>query len=344
MALNLNGGTSSQILNSGYVQGDKINLVTPTRSGYTLYNWSATCTSCLSGSTYTVGTNNDTIVANWVQTVTNFNYTGGAQTFTVPASGYYRLETWGAQGGSYSTGCYGGYGGYSVGTYYATGGSTLYIYVGGVGLGGGVHSAKSGGYNGGGGATSNSDGNSRESSGGGATHIAKVSGLLSSLSSSISNIIIVAGGGGGGGGNAAIACVIGGSAGGINGSNGTMYYESGSVYGYGIGGTQTSGGGYYSSVSDGGVGYGSFGLGRTAVTDGGGGGYYGGGVGIYSGGGGSGYIANSSLTNKYMYCYNCTTSSAASTLTYSTTNVSSTATSNYAKSANGYARITFIST
>lgn len=59
-------------------------------------------------------------------------------------------------------------------------------------------------------------------------------------------------------------------------------------------------------------------------------------------GGGSGYIGNSSLTNKYMYCYNCTTSTAAATLTHTTTNVGATPTANYAKSGNGYAKITFV--
>jgi len=60
-------------------------------------------------------------------------------------------------------------------------------------------------------------------------------------------------------------------------------------------------------------------------------------------GGGSGYIGNSLLTNKVMYCYNCTESSDESTKTISTTNVSETPISNYAKIGNGYARITLIS-
>ena len=47
-----------------------------------------------------------------------FDYTGSEQTFTVPCSGYYQLETWGAQGGSVNLteALNGGYGGYSVGT------------------------------------------------------------------------------------------------------------------------------------------------------------------------------------------------------------------------------------
>ena len=42
----------------------------------------------------------------------NFDYTGGEQTFTAPVSGTYKLETWGAQGGSANETYYGGYGGY----------------------------------------------------------------------------------------------------------------------------------------------------------------------------------------------------------------------------------------
>lgn len=81
---------------------------------------------------------------------------------------------------------------------------------------------------------------------------------------------------------------------------------------------------------------------------GGGGGYYGGAPGIegnscaFSGAGGSGYIGNESLSNKVMYCYNCAESSNESTKTISTTNVSETPISNYAKIGNGYARITYL--
>lgn len=61
-----------------------------------------------------------------------------------------------------------------------------------------------------------------------------------------------------------------------------------------------------------------------------------------SGSGGSGYIGNNLLTNKAMYCYNCTESSDTNTKTISTTNVSETPTSNYAKIGHGYARITYV--
>ena len=45
-----------------------------------------------------------------------------------------------------------------------------------------------------------------------------------------------------------------------------------------------------------------------------------------------------------MYCYNCTTSNDVNTKTYTTTNVSSTPTADYAKSGSGAARITFTAT
>lgn len=76
---------------------------------------------------------------------------------------------------------------------------------------------------------------------------------------------------------------------------------------------------------------------------GGGGGYYGGGAGGHGGaGGGSSYIGNPLLTNKSMYCYNCTTSSEESTKTFTTTCHSANATENCSKEGNGYAIITYI--
>ena len=47
--------------------------------------------------------------------VWDYDYTGGEQTFKVPITGTYKLETWGAQGGNaYDERASGGYGGYSV--------------------------------------------------------------------------------------------------------------------------------------------------------------------------------------------------------------------------------------
>lgn len=94
-------------------------------------------------------------------------------------------------------------------------------------------------------------------------------------------------------------------------------------------------------------GSGGNGKGYSSYGAGGGGGFYGGGSGSCgdnegqgAGGGGSGYINTSKLTNAFMYGYNVATSNNTATKTYSTTNVSETPTSNYAKSGNGAARIT----
>ena len=72
----------------------------------------------------------------------DFNYTGDYQTFIVPKTGVYKLETWGAQGGHRGSNN-GGYGGYTSGTVYLTRGDILYVYVGGNGT-------TNKGYNGGG--------------------------------------------------------------------------------------------------------------------------------------------------------------------------------------------------
>ncbi len=279
-------------------------------------------------------------------TIWNFDYTGNEQTFTVPCDGEYKLETWGAQGGS-STVAQGGYGSYSVGNVLLNKDDKLYIYIGGAGLYRKVNQSPytiTGGYNGGGTAYDSSEKENR-SSGGGATHIATISGQLSSLSSSAGKIMIVSGGGGGSTGSA------GGSAGGIKGVMGAPI----SGYTIGTGGTQTSGGvcsnsNKYSCTSSL---NGSFGKGGNSIRSsnnttyggsGGGGGFYGGAAGYDNGAGsgGSGYIGNSLLTNKVMYCYNCQESSEESTKTVSTTCTSQTPTENCSKQGNGYAKITLV--
>ena len=281
----------------------------------------------------------------------DYSYTGEQQIFTAPLDGYYKLEVWGAQGGTV-TGYRGGYGGYSSGAVALKKGDKLYVNVGGAGQGGAVSTNYTGGYNGGG-ATNGTGTDHYHASGGGATHIAKVSGQLASIGvSKLDQVLIVAGGGGGayihnaGTGYAS----IGGSGGGYIGTAATT---SGSNGKQGLGGSQTAGGRYTSSTETTSTIFGSFGKGGTPSASwgsAGGGGYYGGGAsygstssnGNSGGGGGSGYIGNSLLTDKVMYCYSCTASTDAATKTISTTNVSATATSNYAKSGNGYAIIKYL--
>ncbi len=292
------------------------------------------------------------------ETIYNFDYTGGEQTFIAPVSGTYKLETWGAQGGSHTVEKHGGYGGYSLGTINLKINDNIFINVGGQGVinNSDVGKITSGGYNGDG--ATFADGTAflnYGASGGGATHIANKSGLLSSLENYKNNILIVSGGGGGSNFDTSsnLSTGIGGSAGGYIGEKGTSPVENNVLLTnvFANGGTQFAGGQgaiFTQNVNNGASG--AFGIGgKSGPNSGGGGsGYYGGGGGTRanddsSGAGGSGYIGNSLLTNKVMYCYNCQESSEESTKTISTTCSEETPTENCAKKGNGYARITLVS-
>ncbi|MBQ7239838.1 MAG: cadherin-like beta sandwich domain-containing protein [Bacilli bacterium] len=272
----------------------------------------------------------------------NYNYNGGTYTFSAPYAGYYKLEAWGAQGGS--DGNRGGYGGYSMGIINLDVGNKLYVTVGGAGAD--CWSGSGGGYNGGGGA-----GNyGCSGGGGGATHIAYTTGDLKSFkdkmnpydvdieTSRSSELIMVAGGGGGSGWYSA-----GGSGGGFKGTKGETDQ----------GGTPGSQANYGNGLSPG-----AFGQGGNRTNGdgaGGGAGLYGGGAGFgdYGGGGGSGYIGNANLISIYKYtkhmtCYMCdeaignSENTFSEIKTYSTTAVSRDALPDYAKRGNGYAQITFL--
>ena len=249
-----------------------------------------------------------------------YNYTGAGQGATLAKSGYYKLEVYGAQGGTGRDDYAGGEGGYSYGNLYVSSGTILYIYVGGAGNSTGL------GYNGGG-----SEGNNY--SGGGATHIATTSGKLSELNDNQSAVKIVAGGGGYNnyyGGSDGGRPGTGGGTEGSSGGRGIGCSSSGVSYANGgEGGTQSAAGsagtawGNYSSTSGESR---SFGKGADKIYPGGGGWYGGGGGGTSwgttsigcpargGGGGGSGYIGG----------------------------VSNGSTSNGGRTGNGYAKITYL--
>lgn len=146
-------------------------------------------------------------------TVHNFDYTGSVQSITLPV-GSYKLQCWGAQGGSnaaastYSiTAQEGGKGGYSEGILTVEEPTTVYAFVGGQGA-----SSGNGGWNGGGGGSGSSsynsggtNGVSRMGCGGGATDFALTTSTMgyssyrtNRSSASLLSRIIVAGGGSGG--------------------------------------------------------------------------------------------------------------------------------------------------
>ena len=212
-----------------------------------------------------------------------------------------------------------------------------------------------GGWNGGGNGRTWVD-NKIQSGGGGATSIQNSligDGQLKNYSNNKNNVIIVAGGGGGTGGETQYSYATahhGGDGGGVCGSSAVAPNESW----IGTGGTQLEGGICNASNStvyqNSGFGIGQSVAGKSANgtygnSAGGGGGWYGGGggegLGGY-GGGGSGYIGNSSLTHKYMVVYSGTTSTAENTKTILNAKVSSIATTDYAKSGDGYCKITWM--
>ena len=284
-------------------------------------------------------------------TVFNFDYTGAEQTFVAPVLGTYKLETWGAQGGDANEKFTGGYGGYSSGTIYLQNNKNIYINVGSVGNNCLSDTECVGGYNGGGSAKAYTGIDSVAAGGGGATHIATKSGLLNSLEIYKNNILIVSSAGGGGHYTNNTNGGIGGAGGGFTGNNPPFVLPDNKVAS--DSGRMSNGATQFnfacnSMKTD----CGSFGKGGNSSTQqyhagagsGGGAGYYGGsGANIGPGAGGSGYIGNSLLTNKVMYCYNCEESNEESTKTISTTCNEETPTSYCAKKGNGYARITLVS-
>ena len=225
------------------------------------------------GNGYAKITNLDTM------SVKVFDYTGDVQSYSA-LPGRYKIELWGAQGGSnyYNGGkkyFAGGKGAYTAGNITLTNNTTLFFYVGGQG----VTSNKAlqraaGGYNGGGSADHDSSDNEVDGGGGGATDVRLESGVWNN-SKSLQSRIMVAAGGGGGSDN-----TLGGPAGGLTSK----------TVSHSIGATQTSGYAF---------GYGQDGIRirSNSPVAGGGGGYYGGyaidnGSNYYNpGSGGSSYIS-----------------------------------------------------
>jgi len=208
------------------------------------------------------------------QSVT-FNYSGGMQTWTVPANvTSITVDARGAQGGSYSYGN-GGMGGKTVATIPVVPGQTMYVFVGGSP----GWANMTGGYNGGGQGYNWGNWNYNGLAGGGASDV-RIGGTA------LTDRKVVAGGGGGAGPYYYGYCYNnhGGPGGNTTGGNG---FRCGgySVSYCGQGGSQVAGGTGASGYPAGTLGNGG---GSGYMGGGGGGGYYGGGTGYYSGGGGGG--------------------------------------------------------
>jgi len=245
-------------------------------------NWNA-ASSCGAESSNWCATGNSQFnkqalcVRPFVGGTTTFNYTGGAQTWTVPA-GVTSIDVVarGAKGGCNL----GGLGGESTATIPVTPGETLNLYVGGQG-GCSLMGNIPGGFNGGG-AKSTASGDFWEGgSGGGGSDIRRGGTAL------VNRVIVAAGGGGRGYGGQA------GGGGGLSGQDGDPTGGGCNTTCAGKGGSQMSGGigGFCFSGcqgADGSLGRGGDAQGCAASGGGGGGGYYGGGGGAHcSAGGGS---------------------------------------------------------
>ena len=230
-------------------------------------------------------------------TVYNFAYTGSVQNFTTSCTGSYKIELWGAQGGS---ACYSNNlnsGAYTSGVVRLQENTNLKVYVGQS-----TNTQGATAFNGGGiGYASNYSSSYAATgaySGGGATDIRYGGTSLND------RVMVAAGGGGRGTSGGTLDCnnamYQGGPGGGLKGygSRADSTYNS-AVYGA----TQTSGG---SCINTSYCGPGSFGQGGSSISNnhangGGGGGYYGGGAdrsayregtsGLRGGGGGSSFIS-----------------------------------------------------
>ena len=221
----------------------------------------------------------------------DFDYVDRIQEISLPYAGTYKIQLWGAQGGTYNANMYGGYGAYTEGLIELPINQKLYIVVGSQPPN--TNANYQGGYNGGGTCSSSKDQDGR--TGGGATDIRLVGGTWSDVESLNSRIMVAgAGGGAAGGNNYSTYHATGGAAGGITGYV-TNNYTSTSFSYSGTGGSQIAGG-YYKKSSSNSTAKGKFGKGGGAADNegsGGGAGYYGGGgsASAGAGGGGSSYIS-----------------------------------------------------
>lgn len=214
-----------------------------------------------------------------------YTYTGRVESFTAPVSGKYKMECWGAQGGTLQSFHKPGRGGYCMGYHNMEQGELAFVCCGNCGAYG-TYS-----YN------NNLGINLRYGvPGGGATHISINSGgELKNFSSHPTDILLVAGGGGSSDMTGDVSAGIGGHGGGVNGTTGSNSNESYNKNGTGasqstggITGTQYAAGYYNGSFGLGGVGWNS----NSDYGAQGGAGYYGGGGCAQMGtsGGGSSYL------------------------------------------------------
>ena len=121
------------------IESSEITLRRPTKAGFKFLGWSGTGIDELSTSvTIPAGSHGDrSYEAHWEEACSlepqEFSYTNGravAHTIAEGCGGAYKLEVWGAQGGSCCYGGTGGKGGYAGGNITLDEGTTIYVTVG----------------------------------------------------------------------------------------------------------------------------------------------------------------------------------------------------------------------
>ncbi len=271
---------------NAFVVEDGSDLLVANLTGNGIYTLEGSMEGCPDVFTTKIQITNTLILSS----TTTFGYTGAAQCVVLPA-GRYRIEAWGAVGGS-SSGGNGGYGGYAKGEISLNISRSFFIYVGQAGISGGNVS-----FNGGGMGMANYYVTS--GSGGGATDVRLIGASWNNFESLKSRLIVAAGGGGGFWWRST-GVRDGGHGGGLIGGDGVYLRSSSSHTSItnATGGTQTSGGYSNNGITASPM-VGAWGVGGSMSNagGGGGGGYYGGAAGYdidYSpsaGSGGSSFIS-----------------------------------------------------
>lgn len=215
-------------------------------------------------------------------TPTNYTTSNTAQIINFNHDGIYKLEAWGAQGGSYSTDLAGGKGAYTSGIIELEENAILYLHVGSQG-GSENATTNTGGYNGGGASGNNSGGKSM--GGGGATDFRLTAGEWDDATGLRSRIMVAAGGGGNAYASGYTHTV--GYGGALTGGSGGGSYNAVDP----TGGNQISAGEGFSSAQNASFGYAPQ-TNSAGWGGGGGSGYYAGANGYGKGGaGGSSYVS-----------------------------------------------------
>jgi hypothetical protein len=273
-------------------------------TGYTTDGTGA-CVAVVNGCTDPTAFNYDasanTDDGSCIAVVTQFDFTGSAQTFTVPAGVTSILvDAYGASGTTFSTTTYGGNAYWGLGkggrvqtNLTVTPGDVLNIYVGGTTLNYSGWQSTMGGWNGGG-----NGGDYGGFAGGGATDI-RIGGT------SLSDRVIVSGGGGGRKEIPTSSVINEGHGGGLVGERGAYgFFDPNEVAGQG--GTQSNGGQGGCRIGNCAA-AGTLGSGGNGVSiaifsgGGGGGGYYGGGGGADGGGGGGSSYTDPTLCSSVVH-------------------------------------------